>query len=523
MHRRFRLSLVLFAAILILGAALRLFHLSSVPAELIYDEIDLYNSAESIVQTGHDVDGKLEPFLYSSYSRNPPVYAVASYASASIFGKNAFAIRLPAVIFGLICIALLCAIVLEITGKEAAALFAAFFMAVQPIFVHFSRVGWEPAAELPFLLGGLYLLLRWNGAIRTLAAATLLLGITSYAYMAGWFYAAVLGGSLLLLRAASLRMKSAWFGAGAACIGWLLVSAPALAMCFRDPLTYDRTARISTFANGVTLQTLGVFFHNYASHFSLQYLILTGDPHSGTTWRYMNGFGAFYWWLLPLAAAGIWLSETFVPDKLLRVWLAIWILAYPLGGALTNEGVPNAPRTLAGAPVFCVYAAIGAYWLYGKLRAWRPAQSRPAFVRRALPIVASIVAAVSIGHFVFFYFTRYVHQNSNAWDSGTAATFAEIRAESPNFDRVCFSIRPNWYMLDSYARFYLKGTRIQAIDDAGGSDCFLPGTLVVTDTDHVVPRSGFTPIARIVDVDGNGFAEIQGRPRHLDPVRRTKG
>ena len=95
------------AGILALAAALRLYHLSSVPAELNYDEIDLYNSAYSIVHTGHDVDGRLMPFLYSPYSRNPPIYAIASYASAQIFGKSAFGIRFPAVLFGLAAIVLL--------------------------------------------------------------------------------------------------------------------------------------------------------------------------------------------------------------------------------------------------------------------------------------------------------------------------------------------------------------------------------------------------------------------------------
>jgi hypothetical protein len=51
-------------------------------------------------------------------------------------------------------------IAFELTRRVDIALAAAFLMATQPIFVHFARVGWEPASELLFLLGGLLLMLR---------------------------------------------------------------------------------------------------------------------------------------------------------------------------------------------------------------------------------------------------------------------------------------------------------------------------------------------------------------------------
>ena len=62
----------------------------SVPTELVVDEIDLYNSAHSIATTGHDIDGTLLPFLDSAFTRNPPVYAIAGYASSLAFGKTPF-------------------------------------------------------------------------------------------------------------------------------------------------------------------------------------------------------------------------------------------------------------------------------------------------------------------------------------------------------------------------------------------------------------------------------------------------
>ena len=482
------------------------------PAELNYDEIDLYNSAYSIVHTGHDVDGRLLPFLYSPYSRNPPIYAIASYASAQVFGKTAFGLRFPAVLFGLAAIVLLYAIAFELTRRREIALIAALLAAVQPIFVHFSRVGWEPAAELPFLLGGFYLLLRWRGDVESALWAALVLGAASYAYMAAWFYAALLGGVLLVLRAGSLRSRTAWAAVPAAAFAWLLVSWPALVMLFAEPVTRGRAQRIFTFSGGVTPQTLTAFAHNYAVHFSAQFLVLTGVPQSGTTWRYLNGFGAFFWWVLPFAALGVAFSQSLVRDRAARWWLLLWLAAYPLGGALTNEGVPNAPRTLAGAPIFCVYAALGAWGLYRDVRAWHPRAAWLGGLRNAAPVIAAALALFSVLHFAIFYFTRYVHVNSNAWDSGTAAMFARVRTLSAGFQRVCFSVRPAWYELPTYERFYLAGDPIQTFNDVNDPACFAPGTLIVTDTDHPLDRRGFHRVARIFDVDGNPFTDIDVRP-----------
>ena len=128
-------AIVALALILCLAAAVRLYHLSSVPTELIADELDLYNSVQSIVTAGHDVDGTLQPFLASQFTRNPPLYGLAGYASTLLFGKNAFALRLPAVIFGLAAVLLMYGIALRLTKRRDIALAAALLQATQPIFI----------------------------------------------------------------------------------------------------------------------------------------------------------------------------------------------------------------------------------------------------------------------------------------------------------------------------------------------------------------------------------------------------
>jgi len=500
------------ALILMLGAVLRFSLLSSVPTELDFDEIDLYNSVHSIVTTGHDVDGSLKPFLYAKATRNPPIYGIAAYASSLVFGKTPFGLRFPAALFGLISILLIYAIARELTMREGIAQLAALTMAIAPIFVHFSRTAWEPSSELPFLLGGIYLLLL---AVRQpkpprLTWAALLLGLTAYTYMAGWFYALALGAPLVLIYA--LRHHARWPALRTAAV-WLIVALPALWMFFFDDQAANRLAQISTFHDTPLLVALRTFAANYFVHFRWSYLATTGDPQPGITWRYLNGFGAFYWWIVPLAALGVFAVLRYVRDRALAWWVLLWLLVYPLGGALTNEGAPNAPRTLAGAPVFCLLAAMGFALLLDWVRSLRKRPRLRRELRIALNTALFLAATISVAQFANFYFGDYVHTNSNAWDSGTSAMFAKIVALSPGYERVCFAVNTAWYNPESYARYYLEGVKIEPIYDLTDPQCRQRGTLFAYDPhEKRIPRhDGFVPLATIDDVDGNTFALIIGK------------
>ncbi|HUY41635.1 MAG TPA: glycosyltransferase family 39 protein [Candidatus Dormibacteraeota bacterium] len=528
-RRRWNAHTCALVLVMALGAALRFYDIAGVPSELIADELKHYDNAQSIVTTGRDIDGRLLPFFYSSFTRHPPMYAVVGYASTLIFGRNAFGLRFPAAAFGLIAILLMYAIAFELTRRRDVALITALLQATQPIFVHFSRIAWEPATELPFLLAGLYVLVRTfrradDGGDAELtfarfALAALLLALTCYTYMAAWFYAIVLAGAILALNAKRLRSRRVLPRIAGATAVWAALAAPAFWMLFWNASTADRTQRMATFAHGVSLPALATFVANYAAQFRWSYLVTTGDPQTGTTWRYLVGFGAFYWWVVPLAILGVLCARAYVTQPWARGWLWVWLLAYPLGGALTTDGIPNAPRTLAGAPVFCVLAAIGFAWLTDAAKAHEPS-NRKGLAVPALRGLLGLNVAISVLLFSLYYFTQYIHVYPNAWDSGTRATFAFIRAHEHRYRRVCISIYPAWYALDTYVRYYLAGSPLTTIENVDSSACFLPGTLLVTDDDHRVSRRAFTPLAVVRDVNGAVFAVISGRP--LNASARTR-
>lgn len=504
------------ALILLLAATLRFYNIGHVPTELDVDEVDLYNSAYSIATTGHDLDGSLLPYFYSPVVRNPPIYAIAAYGSSLVFGRTPLGLRLPAAIFGLIAIILLYGIAFELTRRVDVALIAALLMATQPIFVHFARIGWEPASELPFLMGGVYLLLSAlrspTISLGSIFAGSLLLALTAYTYLAGWFYALLLGGAVLAFNLRRLASGRGSLALAGACAIWLLLATPALWMWFFDEHTVSHTLGIATFAGGVSASSLETFFVNYAAHFKWSYLVTTGDPIPGITWRYLNGMGAFFGWVLPLAALGLVVSARYVRPRWALFWTWLWLAAYPLGGALTNEGepgIPNAPRTLAGAPVFCIFAAIGIAALFDCAgRLCRTDDDRAVFIwLRALLVAVVLCSTV---YFARFYFTEYVHENSNSWFSGTDALFIAIRENRDGYQRVCFNVRRAWYPLKAFVLFYLNNAPLQILDGTDNPSCSLPYTLIAVDSDNPLRRGGFYVLVKVKDIDGNSFAVLKG-------------
>jgi 4-amino-4-deoxy-L-arabinose transferase-like glycosyltransferase len=507
---------IVLCAVMLLGAGLRLYDLSLNSPELFSDELELYVSAQSIAATGRDVDGELHLFLYSRLTRNPPIYGAAALASTLVFGKTPLGIRLPAALFGLVSIAMLYGIVLELTRRQGTALLAALFLAIQPWFVHFSRTGWEPAAELPFLLGALYALLRTLRATqegkplshRGLLASALLFGLAPYTYMAAWFYAACFGGSLLALHVRQCARRENQVAFLATLLLSLLIATPALWFLLFDPYTSARGYSIATFAPGLSLANLHVFAVNYIAHFGWPFLFASGDDNP----RYLSGTGELFWWTAPLALVGTIFAWRYVRPRPLLVWVSLWLLMFPLAGALTNDGVPHAARTLAGAPIFCVLSAIGLTTLSDFRKHF--ASSKLGNYYDAVQYLLLVFAVCSsLRAFCTFYFHVYPRSSASAWDSGTRATFAFARAHTKGHVRVCFG-GFDYYHIDTLVRYYLDGVPLRVIedsDDAGGADCSKPATLLVRTGDSKA-RFGFRRIAVIEGADESPFAVVEERP-----------
>ena len=163
--------------IIIFALALRLFNLSTNPPGLNWDEVSMGYSAYSILETGRDEWGVQFPILFRSYGEwKSPVYIYLVVPFIKVFGLNAWGVRLPAAIFGVLAVYLTYLLGKRLYSKEVG-LWASFLLAVSPWHLMLSRPAFEAGVALTLILAGIYLFLQKKPIV-----ASLILGLSLHTY-----------------------------------------------------------------------------------------------------------------------------------------------------------------------------------------------------------------------------------------------------------------------------------------------------------------------------------------------------
>lgn len=146
--------------IIVLAALLRLVALDKIPSSLNWDEVSMGYSSYSILKTGRDEWGNFMPLLFRSYGEwKSPVYIYLLVPFIKILGLNAWAVRLPAALFGILAVYLTYLIGRKLYSDQVG-LWAAFLLAVSPWHLMLSRPAFEAGVALALALAGIYLMLK---------------------------------------------------------------------------------------------------------------------------------------------------------------------------------------------------------------------------------------------------------------------------------------------------------------------------------------------------------------------------
>ncbi|MFH2085972.1 MAG: glycosyltransferase family 39 protein [bacterium] len=170
--------------ILALAAFLRLFMLTSVPPSLNWDEVSMGYTAYSLSQTGMDEWGQRLPLLFRSYGEwKSAVYIYLLVPMVKFFGMNAWSVRLPSAIAGILAVYLTYLIGKKIYSEKVG-LWSAFFLAISPWHLLLSRPAFEANVSLTLILAGLYLFLRFNleSKVYLLISSAIALGLAPHTY-----------------------------------------------------------------------------------------------------------------------------------------------------------------------------------------------------------------------------------------------------------------------------------------------------------------------------------------------------
>ncbi len=150
---------IILLLIIFVSIFLRFYRLGMNTPSLTWDEASLGYNAYSMLKTGADEYGAKFPLSFRSFDDyKPPMYVYLTIPSVALFGLNEFAVRLPAAIIGIMAVLIVYFLVKEIllswdkSKRERIALASAFFLAVSPWHLQFSRAAFEGNVGMFFLI-----------------------------------------------------------------------------------------------------------------------------------------------------------------------------------------------------------------------------------------------------------------------------------------------------------------------------------------------------------------------------------
>lgn len=419
--------------ILILAFGIRIYNLSSNPPELFSDEITQVLSAKALIETGKDINGKTNLFLYNKIKLGTPLYGYLAAVSTYILGNNTFSIRLPAAIAGTISVFLIYLLANFITNNKFTSLLCAFFAAIIPWSIYFSRIGWEPALTIPFLLVSIYSILF---AINKNSKKLIVLSFCLFAFSVYVSDALEFLSPLFLITIIAIYHKNVFKNFKTYIIAFcyfLLLLTPLFYVSLTQPLKHDRAIKLSTFRTGVNKDTLTIFANNYISHFKYDFLFQKGDPNL----RHGTGTdGVLYPVLLPFIIIGLITIGKNYKNKN-YILLIFWLLYFPLGGSLTNDGVPHATRTLIGWPILLIISTIGIVKVFNIIKN-----------KNLVKIITILIILVSFAsYYKFFnnYFKTYPINSQFWWEYGQKDVYETIKNITKGNESLCLGNIDYWH------------------------------------------------------------------------------
>jgi len=424
---------IILGLILGLSLFLRLYKLGHL--EPFGDEIDVGYHAYSLWHTGRDYYGQLLPTYIHSFSEwRAPLLMYVTAPVVGLLGLNAWTVRLPVVLLGVLNVYLVYCLVKELTDDENWGLISSFVLAVIPWHVHYSRTAFESTLLLGLILGGTLFFFKEKFSL-----SSLLYGLSFYAYNTANVFVPFLGLVLIITKRKKVfsDLKRMILPA----VIFLVVSLPIIFQVFFGQAA-GRFNLISIFGDDVTIRKIihlrntgvnpriervfhnkltgwgGVFVNNYITSLSSQFLFLTGDPNPRHS---LPNYGQLFWLLAPFLVLGL-LSLPKVKIRQFKVLIISWMLISPIPSALTVGGGNQATRLFLMLPPLVILIALGFKSVKNKL----------------LRVSGLGLIFLSLIFFLHNYFVHYQQEAYRHWHYGYREAMTWLK-DNRNEQRVIIS------------------------------------------------------------------------------------
>ena len=486
----------LLALLLLAGAvaALYSYRLSDAPVYLTPDEVVIGLDAHALASTGRDLRGRLLPLYFQIDEFRvkgtiwyQPAIMYLTAAVLQVAPLTAWAIRTPAVIVGVVNVALMFLLARRMLRSTAAGWVAAILLALSPAHFMHSRFAMDYIYPVPFVLGWLYALSIYfdRRQPRVLAIAGLCLGLGFFSYIT----AIVLMPAYLLATMLVLRREGA-------ARDWRYLAA-------------GFAAPVSLFVLWIALH-LGVFAETFARYELGSENRIGLLDRFGLYWRYFSPSFLFFnggsQLVFSTRVAGVLLLASLVllPAGIITVLrrassmgvlILIGLVLAPLPAIVLDEG-SAINRALGLVPFGVLLSAIGFSALTTVRRSYRT-------------LAAAVVIAASAWQFAIFqhdYFGDYRRRAASWFQFNIQGGLAAIVEHTAGGQRPVY-LNDTIRWVDSYWKFELAAS--DRLD-------LLPLTHGYTHLDRTVPP-GSLLLVNVTDpaMAAETTAALDSRDFHL--------
>lgn len=467
------LILIVFVALI-----LRFYQLGVNPPSLTWDEASLGYNAYSILKTGADEYGNKFPISIRSFDDyKPALYTYLTVPFIKIFGLNEFAVRVPSALIGVLSILVIYFLVKELLQKwdkkyqKPIALASAFFLAISPWHLQFSRGAFEGNIGIFFLMLGILLFFKGlrDGKLFIISSVSFALSIYSYhsfrllvplllVFIGFIFWQEVLKKKLffvIFLLSLTLLTLPVYFSFVKAQASNSRLS---MVTIFSDPtvinpsikrIDYDKS---NNDVFGQTLHNRRIVYSlaivkGYLDHFNPDFLFIHGD---GGVQHHAVDMGMIYLWELPFILAGLYILVN-RRNRYSLILISLFLLA-PLPSAITT-GTPHPIRAIALMPAFHIFTAIGTVFIFLRILKMRTMFGRA--------ILLFIIALSLIFNLVYYLHQYYVHspiEYGYFWQYGYKEALSFAKENEKKFSNIIMT-----YEYDQPYVYYLFYNKIDPV------------------------------------------------------------
>lgn len=453
---------ILLILILVAASLLRFVSLDKYPIGLNADEAALGYNAYSLLETGKDEHGTSWPLVFRSFDDyKPPLYVYLTIPFVKVLGLNVWSVRLPSAIAGVLTVFLVYLLVNAFKifpdqkKNEALALVSSLLLAVSPWHLHFSRGAWEVNVSTFLLVLGVYGFILGLKNSKYFSLFSVSLALSLFTYHSARIIAPLLVIALVIIHRQSLFKKENLKAIIIASILGIALSLPVVLQLISKE-GQSRFSGVSIFADSGPLSYVleqrrvdpnpdslitkikynrytayaGYYFKNYLSHYSKDFLFVSGDVIDRSR---VPGFGQTYFFLGVFASLGILML--FVSKSLGGKTILAWFLIAPAAAALTFQS-PHALRSQNEVIALSVISACGIIVLItfiSKLKV------------KFLPILVSAALLVGlifqVKDYLYSYFVTYPRELPMAWQYGFSEIAEFTQTNYSKYDHIIITDR----------------------------------------------------------------------------------